>query len=434
MKIKSILILLFSGVLSMSFTFRGCTEPSSRSLIYIIEKITWKNLGLEADGMEYNYGIAVGIGGSVYKSTGTDTIYFQSRTSGTTQNLKSVKIRSGNELILAVGNNGTIIRSSNSGDNWFVIPPLTSQNLNDVCWGYGGIHFAVGDNGTILRSSNLGLNWSVIPSGTTRKLLAVSSHSNDIEYVVAAGEKGTILRSTNFGLSWVNVSLSDTTINFYGINPAAIGISEIIPFYICGSQGKIYKSTNNGSSWVQKTSSTTNTLRSIYFTQDDSGAVTGDNGTVKMTTNGGDSWFADPYFANVTGSVTSISQMPRSSRTFTALSNNNTMFIASEDSITVIIGINNISFEVPKEFSLSQNYPNPFNPVTKFRFQITEQSDVRITVYDASGREIETVVNSQLRPGTYEADWNASKYSSGVYFYKMNAGDFSQTIKMVLVK
>jgi len=102
-----------------------------------------------------------------------------------------------------------------------------------------------------------------------------------------------------------------------------------------------------------------------------------------------------------------------------------------------VIGINPISSEVPKSFSLSQNYPNPFNPSTKIRFEIPSGKSVAqtfLSVYNALGQEITTLVNEHLKPGIYSVDWNAANYPSGVYFYKLSAGDFSETKKMVLIK
>jgi hypothetical protein len=101
-----------------------------------------------------------------------------------------------------------------------------------------------------------------------------------------------------------------------------------------------------------------------------------------------------------------------------------------------LIGINKIENEVPKYYSLYQNYPNPFNPSTKIKFDISTNSklDVKLVVYDALGREVSVLVNEQLKTGTYEVDWNALSYPSGVYFYKLTAGEFTQTRKMVLIK
>ncbi|HMQ79957.1 MAG TPA: T9SS type A sorting domain-containing protein [Ignavibacteria bacterium] len=100
----------------------------------------------------------------------------------------------------------------------------------------------------------------------------------------------------------------------------------------------------------------------------------------------------------------------------------------------VLVGINQLSSEVPKLFSLSQNYPNPFNPVTHFGFQIAESGLVKLTVYDALGKEVEILVNRQLQSGSYEADWDASTFPSGVYCYKLESGSFTETKKMVLLK
>lgn len=101
---------------------------------------------------------------------------------------------------------------------------------------------------------------------------------------------------------------------------------------------------------------------------------------------------------------------------------------------SMLVGINQISGEVPVEYSLYQNFPNPFNPVTKIRFSVPLSSHVNISVFDVTGGEIETLVSSDLFAGTYETDWNAENYPSGVYYYKLSAGNFSQTKKMVLVK
>jgi hypothetical protein len=103
------------------------------------------------------------------------------------------------------------------------------------------------------------------------------------------------------------------------------------------------------------------------------------------------------------------------------------------------IGITPISSEVPASFRLHQNYPNPFNPSTKIRFEIPstvrgQKSEVRLSVYDVSGKEVRTLVNSELAPGVYEYNFNGANLSSGMYFYRLEAGDFVETKKMVLVK
>lgn len=88
----------------------------------------------------------------------------------------------------------------------------------------------------------------------------------------------------------------------------------------------------------------------------------------------------------------------------------------------------------PQSFSLRQNYPNPFNPTTTIEFSLSEQSHTRLTIYDVLGREIATLINDRLPSGNYSVLWNAATVASGVYFYRLEAGKFIQTKKLLLQK
>jgi type IX secretion system substrate protein len=99
-----------------------------------------------------------------------------------------------------------------------------------------------------------------------------------------------------------------------------------------------------------------------------------------------------------------------------------------------LFGIHKIGFHVPDKFLLYQNYPNPFNPETNLIFQIPKPAFVKLTVIDLLGREIETLINEHLIAGVYKTEWNAINYSSGVYFYRIAAGDFVDVKKMVIIK
>lgn len=110
----------------------------------------------------------------------------------------------------------------------------------------------------------------------------------------------------------------------------------------------------------------------------------------------------------------------------------------SADIVTIkyssLVGIRPLSNEIPDEFSLYQNYPNPFNPSTKINFDLPKQSFTMLRVYDISGREMKTVVYESLNAGKYAAEFNASGLSSGIYFYRIVAGEFTDVRKMILVK
>jgi hypothetical protein len=89
---------------------------------------------------------------------------------------------------------------------------------------------------------------------------------------------------------------------------------------------------------------------------------------------------------------------------------------------------------IPQEYQLSQNYPNPFNPSTTIEFTLPVQSDVSVTIYDALGNELEVLFSGSKSAGTHSLNWNASNYASGIYFYRLNASEFNQVKKMLLLK
>ena len=89
---------------------------------------------------------------------------------------------------------------------------------------------------------------------------------------------------------------------------------------------------------------------------------------------------------------------------------------------------------IPKSFTLHQNYPNPFNPITTLRYDLPQESDVTLTIYDITGRMVQTLVNELQQSGMKKVIWNASDVSSGVYIYRIQAGNFTQTRKMILLK
>jgi len=104
-----------------------------------------------------------------------------------------------------------------------------------------------------------------------------------------------------------------------------------------------------------------------------------------------------------------------------------------------LLGVTSLGNSFPDNYRLSQNYPNPFNPSTKIKFDIPPSKGARgmtakIVIYDVLGREVAVLVNEELTPGTYEIDWDGSRYSSGIYFYRVVTSEFIDTKKMVLIK
>jgi hypothetical protein len=100
----------------------------------------------------------------------------------------------------------------------------------------------------------------------------------------------------------------------------------------------------------------------------------------------------------------------------------------------VLVGISGNSNEIPKEFKLYNNYPNPFNPSTKIKFDIPQDVNAKLIVYDILGREVSRIFEGNLKAGSYSVNFDASNLPSGVYFYRLKTGSFTDTKKMLLIK
>jgi hypothetical protein len=98
------------------------------------------------------------------------------------------------------------------------------------------------------------------------------------------------------------------------------------------------------------------------------------------------------------------------------------------------VGIQPMNTNVPASFILYQNFPNPFNPATSIKFDIAKSGNVKLVVFDILGREVSTLVNENLNPGTYQVSFDGSSFSSGVYFYKFTTDDFAEMKRMIMVK
>ena len=99
-----------------------------------------------------------------------------------------------------------------------------------------------------------------------------------------------------------------------------------------------------------------------------------------------------------------------------------------------IVGVETISNEIPIEFRLNQNYPNPFNPSTTIQFSLPQASHVTLEVVNTLGERVGVLASEDLNAGTYNYSWDASNLPSGIYFYRIQAGSFVDTKKMILLR
>ena len=310
--------------------------------------------------------------------------------------------------IFAGGYSYGVYRSLDYGTTWTYLTPLNNQQVNALLAIGTNIIAGVWGNGIFLSTNN-GDNWTQtsVNSGT---LALTISGSN----IFAGTRENGVLLSTNNGNNWTQTALNTGYVNEIGIYGNDI---------FAASTGGLYLSTNDGASWtlISNMGSIIGLAKYSSYLFAASGGfgvyVSSDNGANWIQRNEGlGNWnvrailiLNDYIFA---GTAASIYRRP----------------------IAEVIGIHSISTEIPNQFSLSQNYPNPFNPVTNIKFQIVNNSFVILKIYDITGREIQTLVNEKQVPGTYEVNWDASGYSSGLYFYRISADNFTDVKKMILVK
>jgi photosystem II stability/assembly factor-like uncharacterized protein len=274
--------------------------------------------------------------------------------------------------------NGYIYKTTDAGNSW-------NQLLNELNAGFYSVDFpdinngfATAGNGTLYKTTNAGDNWGT-RSVSAFRLNSVYFPNKDTGFV--AGDNGRIYRTTNNGLTWIRQLLETTNIlqSIYFVNSTT--------GYCAGWNGIILKTTNSGVNWIQQAPVSNNNLYSVFFTNSNTGYATGDRGTIIKTIDGGS-----------------------------------------------VISVNQISSSIPDKFYLYQNYPNPFNPGTVIRYSINENRFISLKVYNILGNEIATLVNEKQDAGIYEVQWNGSNYSSGVYYYRIEADGFTETKKMLLLK
>jgi hypothetical protein len=257
------------------------------------------------------------------------------------------------------------------------------------------------------RSLDNGINWSSdiqLTNTTPSAHPSITVANSDIYIAWRQGTDWTseiyIIHSENFGVSW----------------------------------GTSLQLTNQPSlSWYPVISSTNSNVHVLWFDDRPPAAEI----YYKRSSDWGASWGIDSQFTQNGLAGLRYDIVASGSLIHTVFSNSKIYYRRNLSSNYV--GINYINEQIPDNYSLSQNYPNPFNPQTKIKFDVPanvkgQTSSVKLVIYDLLGREVTTLVNEELKPGTYEADWDGSNFSSGVYFYKIISGDFVETKKMVLMK
>jgi len=373
----------------------------------------------------------------------------------------------------------SIFVSTNYGSTWNAAADsgLGSGYIQQLTITGTGL-YAVTDSGIFLSSNN-GTNWSSINGGvmdTVYPFSLIQSGSN----LVVSTEKNGIYYSSNNGASWENVS---------GFDPQLDPLLSVIGSHIFSeSANGMYLSSDNGKNWIQLNDFSSNgegyyvgivSSDSTLFAVSEpvpliSDPLVSSPGYLCRSTDNGKTWypvtttgvplvyFFSPIYSLVTygsdiflvfdnvvfassddgNNWNDISDGLPSSEITAFFVNDSSIFAGIYGSGIWRLPLSDIITAVkqptlpssPKSFVLWQNYPNPFNPSTIIGYDIPNLSHVTMNVYDVLGRKVETLVDNEKLPGHYQVTFNASRLPSGVYFYRLTAGSFVQTKKLIVIK
>jgi hypothetical protein len=322
-----------------------------------------------------------------------------------------------------------VFRSSDNGAHWTEVNTgLTSHPVG--AFAVSGINLFVGTAVGVFRSSDNGASWNDLSNGianTTIRAFAISGSN-----IFAGGTQnfsnadgGGVFRSTDNGTHWtkVNTGLTENNVRML----AAIDTDIYVGMY----GGSIFHSIDNGVGW-----SLANGGQPHYDIQ--AFAVYGSNLFVGCEGQGvfqsydkGRSWSA---FNTGFGFFPRISALIILNGVIYAGRNDGGGNSVWRRPLTDLTAVNEHPTLTPPQMSLDQNYPNPFNPSTTISFSLPSRSFVTVKIFDVVGREVATLVSEEMPAGNYQRQWNATGFPSGMYFYRMQAGGFVQTKKILLVR
>jgi photosystem II stability/assembly factor-like uncharacterized protein len=284
---------------------------------------------------------------------------------------------SGNDNYIFAGtfNYHGVFRSSDSGTTWTQVNDnsLLGQCVNTL-FNNGDTIFAGTSSNGIFRSTNNGTNWKQLNRDTIGDdILSFIATKNVLLTTTAAGA----FRSTNGGTYWVRVNKFEGEIPHFATSGAYIFVSTSTGVYVSKDNGENWKQFNEG-------------LATIW------------SGPIAVI--GTDIFCGIPCYGVWKRSLS--------------------------DFATSVVDVRII----PKDFNLDQNFPNPFNPSTQISYSVPSVSMVKLFVYNTLGQTVKVLENSFKNAGNYSVNFNAADIPSGIYFYRLEAGQFSQVKKMILIK
>jgi len=333
----------------------------------------------------------------------------------------------GDGVSLSLNSDTNWVAVNNGLTNLFVTSFLCIPKEN------GSMKLFVGTLGGVFLSTNNGTSWENLNNGlmnVTVEALAVLKDEKGIENLFAcSGYPGGVFRSTDNGINWVTF---ENELSSSSIKDIVVSDSNL---FVLTYDNEVFRSTNKGVNWEIANSEFPSYEKVNCIAAHDTIVYAGTSNRVYYSVNGGNSW---GYGIHVLGAYVECLEIGNSF--LFAGTGSAWVFLGSvwrrplSEMLTDFTDVEKNEEKSPQDFILEQNYPNPFNPTTTISFNLPSRSFVSLKVFDGLGREVAIILSEELAAGNYTQQWNASGFSNGVYYYRLQAGTYFQTKKLVLLK
>lgn len=335
--------------------------------------------------------------------------------------------------------NGSIQRSANSGLSFTNITPSGSTGglfYNPYEMAPGNSQFIVFGRADVwvtssARTATTSSGWTQIATtsqiGGSISGIGIGNGTNP-QRIYIGTTNGRVVWTSNGGANWT-LETGFAYVSDFAVDKT----DDRICYASCGGTSagqKVFKTTDGGENWTHIGSGLPNTAANSIILRNTTprALFVGTDLGVYMSYNEGATW---SLFNTGMPTVEVFDLKYReTNKILLAATHGRGCF---KIDLTAFTGIQNQNLTA-ESFGLSQNYPNPFNPTTKIKYSIPSASYVTLKIYDMLGHEVETIISGNQTRGIYDVQWDASKYSSGVYIYKLTAGNFSESKTMLLVK
>lgn len=310
-----------------------------------------------------------------------------------------------------------LYRSTNNGTSWSLVGGGLSPGTVYSLAGQGQSLYAALIAG-IYKSTDNGTTWTVTGMTNPNQTIVVATPAG---HLYAADLDALVYRSTDGGVSWTQILDGMSTPADLLVAPNGYIYLSLQSFFAPG----VLRSTDGGATWQNVLPSVVsgwfavNAVGNIFLSTFASG--------VYRSTDAGTTW--QQINSGLTNTSTRGIAMNSVNRVFVGTSNGLVF-----RSVQPTVSVDHDESSRPTAFVLYQNYPNPFNPSTTVRFEVGGLGFVSLKVYNLLGQEVATLVNDELEPGQYDVLWNADGVASGVYVYRLSAGSFTESKRMLLLR